>query len=211
MPRVKGSTTRRDSDATRGRLIAATSRLLADVGYAGTTTRAIGEAADCNAALVSYHFGSLNTLLLAALDASSEQRMARYREQLARARNLKELRGLVRRLYREDRDTGHVTILAELVAGGLTDPDLGAQVATRVHPWVQLAEDAIRQVVPTAALRRRMPVKELAYAIVALFLGLELLGQLTGDHRRGDAVVQRLTSGRSLPRIDTEHLHSDRP
>lgn len=198
MPRVKGASPPTSSPATRERLLEATRWLLATRGFAATTTRAIGAAAECNPALVAYHYGSLNALLLAVLDASSQQRMARYREELARAGSLAELRRMVAALYREDRDAGHATVLAELVAGGLMDRDLGLQVVERVQPWVDFAEEAIRGVVPTQALRRRARVKELAYAVVALFLGLEVLGQLAGEHRRDEAVVYALTAKRAF-------------
>jgi AcrR family transcriptional regulator len=197
MPRV-GARRRTDaSEDTRRRLVEAASAVLANRGFGAATARAIGEEAGCNQALVFYHFGSLNDLLLAALDASSQRRLDRYREVLAQTRTVKDLRATARRLYEEDRKTGHVTILAELVAGGLLDRDLGRAVAARVQPWVDLAEEALRRAIPAAA-RRRVPVSHLAYAVVALYLGLEILGQLAGDHSRGEAVVQRLTRSRPL-------------
>lgn len=198
MPHVKRATRPPATNETRERLTVAATELLATRGFAAATTRAIGEHADCNPALISYHFGSLNALLLEVLDTSSAQRMSRYRDQLTQARSVKDLRAIIRRLYVEDRHAGHTTILAELVAGGLMDRDLGAQVAARVQPWVDLAEDALRQVLPTATLRRRAPVRELGYALVAVFLGLEILGQLAGDHSRDEAVVHRLTTSRAF-------------
>lgn len=194
MPHVKGAARSRAPGTTPARLTAATAELLSAEGFARTTTRAIGTAAGCNPALVAYHFGSLNQLLLAALDASSQERLARYRAELAEVKGRSDLRATVRRLYREDRESGHVTLLAEMVAGGLMDRELGREVAARVEPWVELAEDAVRRVLPTAALRRRAPVHQLAYALVATFLGLEVLGQLTGDHRRDEAVIDQLTA-----------------
>lgn len=194
MPQLKGAARRRPAGETRERLVTATVELLATQGFARTTIRAIGDAAGCNSALVAYHFGSLNQLLLAALDASSDQRLERYRAELDDVTSLSELRALARRLYREDRDAGHVTVLAEMVAGGLMDRELGREVAARVDPWVELAEDAIRRALPTAALRRRTPTHHLAYAIVAAYLGLEILGQLAGDHRRDEAVIDQLTA-----------------
>ncbi|CAN5327835.1 TetR family transcriptional regulator [soil metagenome] len=202
MPQIKG-TKRESSTQTPQRLVAATRELLSTAGFAGTTVRAIGERAGCNAALVSYHFGSLNALLLAALDASSDARRARYDTELAGAGNWREARRVLRRLYQEDRDCGHVDLLGEMVAGGLMDRDLGRQVASRIEPWVNLIEDLIVRLVPTAVLRRRLPVRELAYGITASFLGLGLLGALTQDHSRGDAVVQRLTAERSTWRLLT--------
>jgi AcrR family transcriptional regulator len=192
MPTVKGARPRTSSDA-RGRLLAATSGLLATAGFSGATTRAIGEAAGCNPALISYHFGSLNELLLAAwtppASSACSATAASWRRQ-----TIKEIRAAVRRLYREDRETGHVTVLAEMVAGGLMDRELGPAVAARVQPWIDLAEDAVGRVLPSP-VRRRAPTRHIAYAVVATFLGLEILGQLAGDHGRDEAVVDRLTSG----------------
>jgi AcrR family transcriptional regulator len=193
MPRVAARRRTTSSQHTRERLIKATRALLAREGFAGTTARAIGQEAGCNQALVFYHFGTLNELHLTALDASGQERMNRYREALEGVRSLRQLRALAPRLYAEDRESGHVTILAELVAGGLVDKELGAAVATRIQPWVDLVEEALRRALPSAALRRRLPLPQVAYAAVATFLGLEILGQLANDHTRSQEAVHKLS------------------
>ena len=188
------------SEQTRTKLLAGARTVLGDRGYAGATARAIGEAADCNQALVFYHYGSVHDLLLAVLDDSSAQRLERYRQTLARVRTTRGLLRALSRLYEEDRRTGHVTILAQMVAGGLADPELGAAVAARVEPWVSLTADAMRSVVP-APLTRRLPLDQLAYAVVALSLGLEVLGGLARDHSRSDATIRALTTGNALTNL----------
>lgn len=181
------------SPATKKRLVTATVEVLATEGIKAATIRNIADTAGCNSALISYHFGSLNALLLAALDASSAARLSRYSEVVAGVRNLRQLRGAMARLYREDRAAGHVRVLAEMMAAGLMDPSLGREVAARVDPWVGFTEETLKRVVPGAVLRRRLPVREAAYGLVAMFLGMEALGTLAGDHSRGDAVVDRLS------------------
>ena len=193
MATSKSTGRRRDTADTRRRLIAATTELLIDQGFAATTTRAIATAADCNQGLISYHFGGLNPLLLEVLDASSGPRLAAYHSALDSARGIRAVKSLGRTLHAEDQETGHTKILAELVTGGLMDRDLGREVAARVEPWLEVAEKAVRQAVPTVAVRR-LPVREAAYAIIALFLGLEMLGSLSGDRSRGHQVVERLAS-----------------
>ncbi|HVQ88640.1 MAG TPA: hypothetical protein VMT88_10720, partial [Actinomycetes bacterium] len=42
-------------------------------------------------------------------------------------------------------------------------------------------------------LRRLVPAKELAYPIVATYLGIELLAHLDGDHSRADALFATAT------------------
>lgn len=193
MPRIK-SPHRQAQGETPQRLVTATVELLATEGYAATTVRAIGERAERNPALVSYHFGSVNALLLEALDRSSGARLERYRAELEDVETWRGLRRTLRRLYREDREVGHVRLLAEMVAGGIVDRELGAEVAHRVAPWVDLVEGTVRRLLPAVARRRRAPVREVAYGVVAAFLGLELLGNLAGDHARGDEVIDRLTA-----------------
>ncbi len=58
---------------TRERLIDATRELLAEHGEAGVSLRAITDAADANVASVSYHFGSKEALVRAAIEQSLEQ------------------------------------------------------------------------------------------------------------------------------------------
>lgn len=187
----------------REQLIAAADELLKTVGFAGTTTRAIAATAECNVGLISYYFGGLNNLLLEVLDRSSAARLERYEAATADATTLKKLRRQTRHLYREDCETGHAALLAQMVVGGLLDRELGQQVAQRVRPWVTFTETTVRRALPTP-LRRAVPVPEVAYATVALFLGLELLGNLAGDHERGQKVVARLLSDRVFSRGGAE-------
>ena len=193
MATAKSTGRRRDTADTRARLVEATRTLLISKGFAQTTTRAIAAAADCNQGLISYHFGGLNPLLLDVLDASSTARLEAYRATLENAHGLRAIRAAARTLYRGDRQSGHVRILAELMTGGLMDRDLGREVATRIQPWLDVAELAVRHAIPAVA-RRRAPVGEIAYAIVAMFIGVEILGAISGDADRGQHVVDRLSA-----------------
>ena len=78
---------REAGERTRQRLIDATRALLAEHGEADVSLRAITDAADANVAAVSYHFGSKETLVRAAIEQSIE-RMSD--EQIAGLRALEE-------------------------------------------------------------------------------------------------------------------------
>ncbi|MDD5089129.1 MAG: TetR family transcriptional regulator [bacterium] len=54
-------------DSPRGRILAAASREFADFGLAGTSTRAIAEAADVNLAMIHYYFHSKEQLYVRVL------------------------------------------------------------------------------------------------------------------------------------------------
>ena len=60
-------------DATRRALLDAAEELLISKGVAGITTRKVAERAQVNQALVHYHFGTIEELLVAALERVSVQ------------------------------------------------------------------------------------------------------------------------------------------
>src|SRR3954452_22585817 len=104
---------------TKDRLINAASHVLRTAGYGGASARVIAKAAGVNSALVFYHFGGVDPLLLAALDRSSEQRMRTYEQALAGVRTLEELVEAANGIYRADIEGGHITLFSELVGAGI--------------------------------------------------------------------------------------------
>lgn len=65
--RTSGRANREDGDATKARIIEAAGRLIAEHGYAETTSKDICEMAQTNIAAVNYHFGSRDGLYAAVL------------------------------------------------------------------------------------------------------------------------------------------------
>jgi AcrR family transcriptional regulator len=183
----------RDRSAeTRAALIEGAIEALRTAGFAGASAREIARLAGCNQTLVFYHFGSVTDLLLAALDAISERRMAAYRGVLDHARSLSDLVESARSIFTEDLDSGHVTVLVEMIAGARSVPGLGEQVAARVAPWREFAEAAVRGALASSPpLARLMPARDTAHAVVAGFLGLELLANLDGDRAAALALFDR--------------------
>lgn len=56
------------AEETRARILAATDQLFGDLGFDATSTRDIAERSGVNKALIHYHFGSKDELLVALLD-----------------------------------------------------------------------------------------------------------------------------------------------
>src|SRR5664279_4478058 len=71
------------SDLTRQALVAAAIDALKEDGYSGASARGIAQRAGINQGLVFYHFGSVANLLLAALDAVSDERFRIYGTEVA--------------------------------------------------------------------------------------------------------------------------------
>ena len=183
-------TAERSAD-TRAALIAGAVSALRDAGFAGASAREIARRAGCNQALVFYHFGSVNDLLLAALDEVSQRRLIAYRGLLDQAGSVSGLVESARAIFVEDLAAGHVTVLVEMITGAQSVPGLGEQVAQRLVPWRELAETAVRQALAGSPLASLVPAQEVAHGIVAGFLGLELLANLDGDSAAALALFDR--------------------
>jgi len=195
--RATKSGSRPEKSTTRAALIAGAIEALREVGFAGASAREIAGRAECNQALVFYHFGSVNELLLAALDDVSARRLAAYTDIVERASTITELIDSARAIFSEDLDAGHVAVLVEMITGAQSTPGLGEQVAARLAPWRDFAESAVRQALTGSPLALVLPAKEIAHAVVAGFLGLELLASLDGDRAAALALFDRarLVSG----------------
>ncbi|GAA3148653.1 TetR family transcriptional regulator [Planomonospora alba] len=175
-------------EETRRRLVEAAAEVLLADGYAGTSARAVAKAAGVNSALVFYHFGGVDQLLLAALDRSSEQRMTAYREAVAGARTLEELVEAANAIYRADLEGGHITLFSELVGAGIAKPELRAEITKRAEPWIEFVEQTLERVIGGSPLARLLPPRELAYAAITFYLGVNLFTHLDADRSRTEAV-----------------------
>ena len=171
------------SSATRSQLVAAAVESLRTDGFAGSSARSIAERAGVNQGLVFYHFGSVANLLLAALDAVSARRMERYGEAVGRVTAPAELVEVATGIFQEDLDAGYVAVLVAMIAGASSTPGLGPEVSARLGPWFAFAERAVAAALGPP-LDELLPPGDLAYAIVALYLGLEMLSHLDGDRAR---------------------------
>jgi len=181
-------------DETRQQLIEAAIGTLKDHGFAGASARVIADRAGVNQGLVFYHFDSVIGLLLSALDTVSATRQVRYGEAVAGVTSLAELVEVASSIYREDLDAGHVAVLVAMIAGAVSTPGLGEEVAKRIEPWTGFARDAIAGALADSPLRTIVPADDLGFAVVALYLGMEMLTQLDGNQEPATALFGRAMS-----------------
>lgn len=162
---------------------------LKTAGFHGASAREIARSGGFNQALIFYHFGSVRNALLAALDLVSDQRMDAYRPAFDDARTLPELAALAREIYAADLEQGYVTVLAELVAGGMSDRELGRGVVTRIDPWIAMVQDKVTELVAGTVFEAIVPPRDIAFAIVALYLGIDMLSQLDQDRTAAESLL----------------------
>ena len=180
-PRSRGRPAAADAGGVRASLIAAAIETVREEGFVGASARAIAGRAGVNSATVFYHFGSVNDLLLAALDTSSLERLERYRTATANSVDIPELVRVIALLNRDDYESGHIAVMAALVGGAAAIPGLAPMIAQRIQPWIDLATEVIDRVTAGSALRALFDPAVLARALVSLFLGIELMAQLDSD------------------------------
>ena len=178
----------KDPTHTRDALVRAALATLKEEGFAGTTARAIAGRAGVNQALVFYHFGGVDQVLLAALDASSEDRLTRYRAAMDGDATTHEKIAAARRLYREDVEGGHVTVIAELLAASLARPEMRGELLERMTPWLDLVREVLADVTAESPLAGLVPLDDVAAALVALYFGLNLLSRLDPANAQADAL-----------------------
>ncbi len=176
---------------TRAALIEAAITVLRESGFAGASARRVAQQAGCNQALVFYHFGSVNDLLVAALEEVSARRLTAYRELLDQTGTLAELIAAARTIFEADLDAGHVTVLTEMISGAQSVPGLGERVAACLAPWRDFAATAVRGVLAASPVAQVLPADEAAHAVVAGILGLEMLASLDGDRAAALALFDR--------------------
>ena len=190
-----GSARRPDerSADTRRALVEAAVEVLRTDGFSAATARTIAGQAGCNQGLVFYHFGSVVNLLLAALDEVSARRRMRYEAALQSVGKTSELVALAAQIFKEDLDSGDAAVLVEMIAGAVSTPGLGAAVKERVGPWNDFVVAALESVLGESPILDIVETAEVAHAIVALYLGLELLSHLDGDRAPALALFERAT------------------
>jgi AcrR family transcriptional regulator len=174
---------------TKLEIVQAALQTLKTAGFHRASAREIARAGNFNQALIFYHFGSVRNLLLAALDLVSASRMDAYEPVFAKARTIPELASLAREIYRADLEQGYVTVLGELVAGGMSDRELGREVLARIEPWIEMVEHKLSELVVGSVFEGLVAQRDVAFAIVALYLGIDMLSHLEEDRAAAESLL----------------------
>ena len=179
-------------EETRARIVEAALHTIREQGVVGTSARSIARAGGFNQALIFYHFGSVQQVLLAAVERISQQRMSRYQERLSGVHTLADLIAVGAVCHREDIEDGNIRVLSQMLAAASSSPELATQLRGFFDPWVELVEAAVSRVVAGTAYDGAVPVHDVAMGVVALFMGIELLSQLYDTQPSAAALFQTM-------------------
>ncbi|HYN97348.1 MAG TPA: TetR/AcrR family transcriptional regulator [Pilimelia sp.] len=159
---------------TKQRLLDGAVSAIREHGIAGVSARTIAAAAGVNQALVFYHFGSVDELLVAACQASTAERVAAYADRFAAVQSLRELLAVGRDLHARERELGNVSVLAQLLAGAQNDPALAGPTAAALQLWIDELTGTLHRLLAGSPVAEVADVPGLARAVAAAFVGLEL-------------------------------------
>ena len=185
-------------EQTRRRILDAAVESLRTRGFAASSTRAIAEIGGFNSALTFYYFGSLDELLLSALEDASRDRLERYESEARSARSATELIELMRRIYRDDLESGFIRVASEMVAGAVAKPELGPRVVELMQPWIDLAEESIARVLEGTPLEGLADPGELASAAVMFYLGANLFTRLVPERDAVEPLLRAAAGAAAL-------------
>jgi AcrR family transcriptional regulator len=169
-------------EAAEEALLDAAERLLADVGYAGITTRSLAKEARVNHGLVHYYFGSNENLLVHALERFTGRLIARQRELYEDDVPFADKwRTAMRYLVGED--VRYQKIWLELQALAWNNPDIRARLVRVNAEWRSVLMEAFEE--PRRELGIPLPLEALVSLVMTFNLGIiiERLGGIETGHR----------------------------
>jgi AcrR family transcriptional regulator len=182
------------SEATQARIVDATLATIRAEGILGASARAIARTGNFNQASIYYHFGSINDAVLAAVQHLSRERLQRYEQRMVQVGSLTELVSVANELYTEDVSSGTIKILSQVMAGAASEPGFAKELAEAFDPWIDTVSRALQQALVSSPLDGALPIGDLAYAVSALFVGVELLGQVHADRTRAERLFAAFNS-----------------
>ena len=162
-------------------LLDAAERLLAEVGYAGITTRRLAEEAGLNHGLVHYYFGSNENLLMHALERFTGRLITRQRELYATDLPFAD-KWRTAMHYLVGEDIGYQKIWLELQALAWNNPEIRTRLARVNAGWRAVLTEAFEQ--PRRELGIGLPLEALVSLVMTFNLGIiiERLGGIEAGH-----------------------------
>jgi AcrR family transcriptional regulator len=169
--------------------------LLVDVGYARITTRRLAERAGVNQGLVHYYFGSMEEVLLQAVERFTSRLVERQRSMYASDTPFIEKWRAAMSFLEEDSDSGYQKILLELYALGWNNEAIRNRMKHVHEQWMNVLlpsfEDGLTEL---GVDKEKYPVEAIVSLVSTFNQGimLERLSGVDSGHRELLEMIERL-------------------
>ena len=188
---------------TRERLLDAAAQLIAELGWAAVTSRAVAERAGVNNGVVHYHFGSMDALRRDATEHATGELMRSALAWFAAApAALGAYAEMVTAVSRLDPGSAPVAVLLEAMLHAPRDPEVQVLVAGMVARFRGAMESKLRADIAAGRVRDDIDPSDVAVALAGLFDGLLLHAMVerqTPTEAAIDAVAQLLAPPATAP------------
>jgi TetR/AcrR family transcriptional regulator len=172
--------------AAEDTLLDAAERLLVEVGYAGITTRKLGEEAGLNHGLVHYYFGSIENVLVRTLERFTDRQIARQRAMYAAdVPFIEKWRTAMRYLVSDD--VAYEKVWYELQALAWNRPDLRGRVDRVNSEWRAVLTEAFAEARDRYGIE--MPLDALVSLVITFNEGI-ILERLSGVEEGHAALLE---------------------
>jgi AcrR family transcriptional regulator len=184
-PRRAPPSPRADGSSTRVAILRAARERLVEVGYANLNVRDIARAAGVNHALIGYHFGGKQQLVLALLDEANKQLLERQARMYQATSSASEQWRQACEFYEEDLASGFVRLLMELMGASFHDEELRREFVPRLSGWSRLVEAAVADFIARSGLDLPVSAQAISAWIVWFWTGMEASMMLGIDEKDG--------------------------
>ena len=164
---------RTDGAATRAAILDAALRRLTQDGYARLNLRDIAQEAGVNHALINYHFGSKQQLVLAVLDAANRRLIERQEHMYAQPVPASEKWRQACVFYDDDLRSGFVRLMMELMAASFTDATLRREFVPRMLAWHRLIDEEVARTIARHGLDLPVSARAIGAFIACFWVGME--------------------------------------
>lgn len=178
---------------TRNRIIQAALETVRREGLVGASARTIARTGDFNQALLFYHFGSIEELLLESLTWANNIRMEQFAARFEAASSLADLVDLAYDLYVSEVHD-YQSALVAIVAGWPAGSEVGQRVMEVLRPWDEMVQRSLRRCLDGSAFVQIMPAHDLTFGLVSLLLGVELNSRFDRNEDRTKSLFSALRS-----------------
>jgi AcrR family transcriptional regulator len=181
----------------------AAERLLIEVGYAGITTRRLASEAGLNHGLVHYYFGSLDEVLVQALQRFTARLIERQRAMYETDVPFIEKWRRAMEYLEHDLAAGYPKILLELQALGWNRPEIRERLARVNVQWREVLTEAFEKAADEYGLEpAEFPLDALVSLVMTFNQGIELerLAGISTGHDELLAWIDRWLESLEEPR-----------
>lgn len=181
---------------TRRALIDATMRVIRERGIAGVSTRTIANAAGVAQGLVAYHFGGVSQLVGEACRVSTQERVDAFADRFDAVQSFGDLVTLAEDIHTTERATGNVAVLAQVLAGAQSSPELEEVAAQALALWTDKVEDVLGRLLIDSPFDGIIDPASMSQWVAAEFVGLELMPG--GEDRIGPGLARLAATANAL-------------